>query len=56
VPQRKRVLDKLSIYIPDKPKKEQPVERLIRLGKKRDRSVNYLVIEAIMQYLEREEA
>ena len=34
---------------------EQPVERLIRLGEKRDRSINYLVVDAIIQYLEREE-
>jgi len=35
--------------------KERPVERLIKLGKKKDRSVNYLVVEAILEYLEREE-
>jgi len=33
----------------------QLVERLIPLGEKRDRSINYLVVEAIQQYLEREE-
>jgi len=32
-----------------------PVERLIALGKRKDRSVNYLVVEAILQYVEREE-
>jgi predicted transcriptional regulator len=47
--------DKLSIYIPQKKQDESPVERLIRLGEKRDRSVNYLVVEAIMEYLGREE-
>ena len=55
MPQQKQVLDKLSIYIPQKKMAEKPVERLIKLGEKRDRSVNYLVVEAIMQYLEREE-
>jgi predicted transcriptional regulator len=35
--------------------KLQPVERLVKLGAKLDRSVNYLVVEAILQYLDREE-
>jgi len=52
----KQVTDKLSIYIPQGKQTEKPVERLIRLGKKRDRSVNYLVVDAILEYLEREEA
>ena len=52
---RKQLLDKLSIYIPQTKLKLQPVERLIKLGEKRDRSVNYLVVEAILRYFEREE-
>ena len=52
---KKEILDKLSIYIPQKKMEERPVERLIRLGEKRDRSINYLVVDAILQYLEREE-
>lgn len=52
---KKEVLDKLSIYVPQKKMEEKPVERLIRLGNKRDRSVNYLVVEAILEYLRREE-
>ena len=40
---RKEVLDKQSL---------QPVERLLKLGQKRDRS---LVVEAILEYLETEE-
>jgi predicted transcriptional regulator len=27
----------------------------MKIGAKKDRSINYLVVEAIMQYLEREE-
>jgi len=54
MPQRKQMLDKLSIYIPQKKMAEKPVERLIKLGEKKDRSVNYLVVEAILQYLDRE--
>ena len=51
----KEVLDKLSIYIPQKKMEEKPVERLIRLGNKKDCSINYMVVEAIIQYLKREE-
>lgn len=52
---KKEILDKLSIYIPQKKMEERPVERLIKLGERRDRSINYLVVDAIIQYLEREE-
>jgi predicted transcriptional regulator len=51
----KEIMDKLSIYIPQRRMDEEPVQRLIRLGQSRDRSVNYLVVEAIVQYLDREE-
>lgn len=46
----------LSVLIPKGKLAKQPVERLMALGEERDRSVNYLVVEAILQYLEREEA
>ncbi|MCK5827104.1 hypothetical protein KAH43_01160 [Candidatus Bipolaricaulota bacterium] len=52
---QKELLDKMSIYVPQGKIAKQPVERLIKLGKKRDRSVNYLVVEAILEYLNREE-
>jgi len=52
---RKEVLDKLSIYIPQSKIEQKPVERLIALGKKGDRSINYLVVNAIIEYLDREE-
>jgi hypothetical protein len=51
----KELTDKLSIYVPQKQVVLKPVERLVKLGEKRDRSVNYLVVEAILQYLDREE-
>jgi predicted transcriptional regulator len=51
----KGIVDKLSIYIPRKRLEEKPVERLVKLGRRRDRSVNYLVVEAILQYVAREE-
>jgi len=46
----------LSIYIPKSKAETHLVERLLRLSRKRERSVNYLIVEAILQYLEREEA
>ena len=52
---RKQEMDKISIYITQTKRDEHIVERLIKLGAKRDRSVNYLVIEALVQFLESEE-
>jgi predicted transcriptional regulator len=49
------VKDKLSIYVPQEKLKEQPIQRLMKLAKERDRSVNYLVVQAIMEFLKREE-
>jgi len=49
------VFDKLSIYIPQSKMAERPVQRLTKLSEKKDRSVNYLVMEAILEYLKREE-
>ena len=51
----KTILGKMSIYIPQDKLKLWPVERLIKLGEKKDRSVNYLVVQAIMEYVDREE-
>jgi len=45
----------LSIYIPKNKIAKRPVERLARLAAKKERSVNYLVVEAILRYLDREE-
>ena len=52
---KKEVLDRFSIYIPQSKMEQKPVQRLIRLSDKKDRSVNYLVVEAILEYLKREE-
>jgi predicted transcriptional regulator len=49
------VRDKLSIYVPQEKLKEQPIQRLMKLAKEQDRSVNYLVVQAIMEFLKREE-
>ncbi len=51
----KQLLDKISIHVPKNKIHHQPVERLIALAKKADRSVNYLVVEAILEYLKRGE-
>ena len=45
----------LSIYILKTKMDKRPIERLTHMSKERDRSINYLVIEAILQYLDREE-
>ena len=50
---QKAILDKLSIYIPQKQLTEKLVERLIELGEKMARSVNYLVVKAILEFLRR---
>jgi hypothetical protein len=52
---KKMITDKLSIYVSQKKMEERPVERLMKLGAKKDRSINYLVAEAILEYLNREE-
>ncbi len=52
---RKELMDKISIYIPQSKMKYKPVERRRKMGKKKDRSVNYLVMEAIIAYLGRKE-
>jgi len=51
----KEILDKISICVPQSKQAERLVERLVELGEKKDRSVNYLVVEAILEYLNREE-
>ena len=53
---KKELLDKMSIYIPHRKLEEEPIKRLIALGEIRDRSINYMVVEAILEYLNREEA
>ena len=48
-------MDKLSIYVPQEKRAHLPIERLQKLAKKQDRSVNYLVVQALIEYLERQE-
>jgi predicted transcriptional regulator len=46
---------RISIYVPLAKQTEKPLERLVKLGQKRDRSLNYMIIAAILDYVEREE-
>ncbi|MGD9675571.1 MAG: CopG family ribbon-helix-helix protein [Candidatus Bipolaricaulia bacterium] len=42
----------ISIYIPKSKTGKRLMERLSKLGRRRDRSVNYLIVEAILQYID----
>ena len=44
-----------TVYIPLKLRGQRVLQRLDVLAKKLDRSVNYLVVQAIMEFLDREE-
>ena len=52
---KKETFDRFSVYIPQLKMEQKPVQRLMRLADRKDRSVNYLVVEAILEYLKREE-
>jgi len=45
----------LSIYVPKGKMTKRPIERLTKLAAAKERSINYLVVEAILQFLDREE-
>jgi len=47
--------DKLSIYISKSKRGDGLLARMRKVGKKLDRSMNYLAIEAIREYVERHE-
>lgn len=46
---------RMSLYIPQSKLEYQIVERLAALAEKKDRSINYVTVEAIMQFLDRED-
>jgi predicted transcriptional regulator len=52
---RKHILDRISVYLPQSKTGGETGERLLRLSEKKDRSINYLVVDAILEYLKREE-
>ncbi len=51
----KQTLDKVSIYVPKSKLGSRPIERLASLADQQDRSVSYLAVEAILEYLKDEE-
>jgi len=51
----KKNMDMIAVRIPQTKMARRPIERLIRLSLKRDRSLNYLAVEAILAYLDKEE-
>jgi predicted transcriptional regulator len=46
----------LTIYIPKGLRQERPLERLRKLARQRRRSLNFLVLEAILHYLRAQES
>lgn len=55
MPRTQRLQDKISIYIPQGQQEAQLIKRLGEIAKAQDRSVNYLIIKAILDFIEREE-
>jgi len=49
-------MDQATIYIPKKRLDEKIMQRILKIGDKRQRSFNWICIEAITEYLERNEA
>jgi predicted transcriptional regulator len=47
--------DALSIYIPKSKAEHRLLERLATLAKRKDRSINYLIVDAVLEYLEQQE-
>ena len=46
----------LTIYVPKDLRQERPLERLRKLARQRRRSLNFLVLEAILHYLRAQES
>ena len=46
---------RLSVYIPLSKRHLKPIERIRRLARKRKCSINDLVVDAIIEYIKREE-
>ena len=50
---KKITQDQLSIYIPQDLMQEEIIPRLIKVAKEQERSVNYVALKAIREYLDR---
>lgn len=48
-------MERLSIYVPENKREQKPLERISKLAEKQDRSLNYVIIQAILEYVQREE-
>jgi hypothetical protein len=48
-------LSRISIYVQKSNQAEKPLERLHKLGQKRDRPLNYMITVAVLEYLKRHE-
>lgn len=48
-------MDRISIYVPQNKREHKPLERISKVAQRQDRSLNYVVIQAILEYVEREE-
>lgn len=46
----------LTIYVPQSKQQANLLARLQKLAKNQDRSVNYLAVQAILDYIERQES
>ncbi|MFB6286867.1 MAG: hypothetical protein ABEK03_09890 [Candidatus Bipolaricaulia bacterium] len=46
----------ITIYVPQKHQEKDVIGRLKKLAEAKDRSVNYLAVQAILEYLEQEGA
>lgn len=43
----------ITIYVPQKHQHEDVIDRLKKLARQKDRSVNYLAVQAIEEYLDK---
>ena len=50
---KERPQGRVSIYIPQSKQDRRPIERLGELAKTRGLSVSHLIVEAVLEYLER---
>ncbi|NOX44483.1 MAG: hypothetical protein GXO72_01930 [Caldiserica bacterium] len=50
-----KITRRLSVYIPLSKRHLKPIERIKKLARKRKCSINDLVVEAIIEYIRREE-
>ena len=51
----KELVETATLYVPQGKVKERLIERMIAVGAKKDRSFNYVLVQAVEQYLELEE-